>query len=886
MEARDLLGDRDGDSIVYCRAPLPDFMGAFEAEHGEGSWADARTDDPFGEFAGEASPRPEDEDEDERKARLAWEALRDARQDAGPSRGTWMKVFNDAWDFIEMAERLEGVATRVLIHASRGQQRANWVAAAYLIRKFGLRISEALAHVCQQCPATEGASESLLVALAQASEAPGAVAKGDNPLRSSGLIPRGVVDALKYYEDAYSVGLCFCDECFDEYRFGEEDAALALRADSIVQRLKRSDPQLTAIELKGEPLSQQQQHQMSGQVPSSSSSWDGAAFVAAVSALADAIGQTFSPLWRVDLSGCGLGDVGCDALCRGLAYQGAANSSSRVSQQHTTGAGSAEHHQSAGGVTVLVLQYNHLGDAAAQSLARLLAGVDAGGAEHPLAFLDLGFNAIGVEGATALAGCLHTNESLATLALNSNALGDDGGEVLALALCEPSEEIYEQAAVHAAAATSRASANKAKKAGEKAATVFLRQHRRNRSLTHLNLCSNDLGQKATAQLAIMAKENPVLAALELSHNSGLGSTEVKQLASALREHKPPLEMLSIGQMVLGDDVAALFGKVLDPKEDAVAAWQAKKHEEEVLRQASGDMRPVVMTAPVWRPCVLRTLLLPHNRLLSTSAKRLSTALQVNTSLTALGLPQNPLGPKGAAHLAEALAVNHSLTWLDLEGCGFNEGAAQALSVGLAKNQGLRFLELSENHLGSHGVGHVASALKVNTTLLTLRLDSVRAGLIGADFLAKGLAMNSGLLHLSFSGNRIRNTGVGSFVGPLVSNTTLCAVDLSFNDFDADGGAKPLLVALEKTTEPGADRAHSTRGLHLNISGNDGCDDLISPFLARAKSRWDFWGAVKRPKLATNPSPFPLAKTFADPRIKDAYHVHGNNAALAQGGLYY
>lgn len=47
------------------------------------------------------------------------------------------------------------------------------------------------------------------------------------------------------------------------------------------------------------------------------------------------------------------------------------------------------------------------------------------------------------------------------------------------------------------------------------------------------------------------------------------------LATALRVHRPALELLSVGQMVLGEDVAALFAKVLDPKRDAFDEAAAK-----------------------------------------------------------------------------------------------------------------------------------------------------------------------------------------------------------------------------------------------------------------------------------------------------------------------
>ena len=839
MRPRDLVGAKDGASIVYCRAAVPDVVGAFEAEHGDGSWLDTEDDgmDP-------PLPPEDEEDEEERAERLAWETVLAARRVAGPGPAVWKAAFDKVYDFIETAERAEGPSFRVMVHAKRGTLRANVITAAYIVRKFGLRSAEALAFVADACPRTDGAEGGLLADLAVRGK----------PL--DGIITPGAAGALAEYEELFSLGLLFCDECFDEYRFGEEDA-MSLVAGPATQRLRRGDPEMVALELRGEPLVDQAAHALA--LAKGASPEDEARALSSVVALSEAISSTHSPLWRVNLSGCGLGDAGAAVLCQGLAHQPS--------------------------VSHLLLQYNVLGDAAASSVGELLNGTTRGS----IALLDLGFNSIGPSGAEALADGLHNNETLATLHLNSNRLGDTGGAAVAAVLCGPDSDTQQQGVVLAAAAAEAAgSATTAgKAAGKRVMAEFLYQHRRNGSLTHLNLCCNSLGQATTRQLTEALQSNPTLVALELSHNPDLGSAEVKQLATVVRAHHPPLELLSVGQMVLGDDVAALFGKILDPKADAVEAQAEKRRAVEEERAKDGRCPGATMLPKLnWLPCALRTLHLPHNRLLSTSAKRLATALKANTSLTSLSLPQNPLGPSGAAHLAEMLAVNTTLRVLDLESCGLNEAAAMTLGAGLSVNTGLRSVALSENHLGGHGVRHLSAALAgPNRTLTSLRLDGVNGGIIGAEYLAKALATNVGLVTLSFANNHIRNVGASSFAPSVAENVTLRALDLSFNEFDRPNGAVPILLALQRATEPGCSREHKTLTLDLDLSGNDGCDDLVAPHLARAKSRWDFIGSMRRSRLASNPGDFPLARSLADPRVKGAYNTRGNNAAPSQGGVW-
>jgi Ran GTPase-activating protein (RanGAP) involved in mRNA processing and transport len=238
-------------------------------------------------------------------------------------------------------------------------------------------------------------------------------------------------------------------------------------AAAVGQRLRRGDPEMVAVDLRGEPL-------VGGPL----------------ALLADALATTRSPLVRLDLSGTRLGDAGVDQLARGLATLRS--------------------------VDACCLQYNALGDAGAASLAWLLRGAEAGGAGHPLASLDLAFNAVGSAGAQALGEALRTNDALTSLFLNSNKLGDAGGAALARALGEPDHELFRQAALLAAAAAHDAAFS------AKIQANFLWLHRRNRGLTHLNLCSNGLGQATTAMLTTALRENPCLAG-EAHNNMGIGA---------------------------------------------------------------------------------------------------------------------------------------------------------------------------------------------------------------------------------------------------------------------------------------------------------------------------------------------------------------------------
>ena len=92
------------------------------------------------------------------------------------------------------------------------------------------------------------------------------------------------------------------------------------------------------------------------------------------------------------------------------------------------------------------------------------------------------------------------------------------------------------------------------------------------------------------------------------------------------------------------------------------------------------------------------------------------------------------------------------------------------------------------------------------------------------------------------------------------------VDLSFNDFDRES-AEPLLQAMATTAR--SSREKKVFNLHINLAGNEGCEDLFPPHLARSKQRWDFVGSTRPNRLATNPHPYQTHEALYDPLIRAA-----------------
>ncbi len=90
----------------------------------------------------------------------------------------------------------------MLIHSRRGSLRSPVLAAAFLVRRFGLRVGEALAHFER---VQAGAGRLKFVGL--------------------GRLPHGAANALRRYEADHALGRTFCGDCFERHRHNSSSSS-------------------------------------------------------------------------------------------------------------------------------------------------------------------------------------------------------------------------------------------------------------------------------------------------------------------------------------------------------------------------------------------------------------------------------------------------------------------------------------------------------------------------------------------------------------------------------------------------------------------------------------------------------------------------------------
>jgi hypothetical protein len=181
--------------------------------------------------------------------------------------------------------------------------------------------------------------------------------------------------------------------------------------------------------------------------------------------------------------------------------------------------------------------------------------------------------------------------------------------------------------------------------------VLLQGLKNNRVLTTLHLRHNNINAVTAAVLASFLRTNPHLRTLDLAWNN-IDAAGVVALAKAL-EQNDRLEQLNLQNNQV-DDIGA---------------------------QALGNL----LTSP---KSMLTHLNLRENRIGSSGAASLATALKTNRRLTELNLRANVISDWGALAMAEMLRINHKLTHVYLLGndaIEANGRGAQALGAATAIN---------------------------------------------------------------------------------------------------------------------------------------------------------------------------------------------------------
>ena len=312
-----------------------------------------------------------------------------------------------------------------------------------------------------------------------------------------------------------------------------------------------------------------------------------------------------------------------------------------------------------------------------------------GGPSISLQVLDVSFNAIGDDGAEALAEALHTNNSLQVLNVSNNVISVDGAKVLAGALH-----------VNKTLKTLHLRCNKI---GAEGAVSLSEALVHNQTLQKLDVSCNHIGVNGARALGKALHTNNSLQVLNVSHND-IGVAGAKALADALHVNKS-LKTLHLRGNKISADGAVSFSEAL------------------VYNQT------------------LQELDVPYNHIGVNGARALGKALHINNSLQVLDVSHNDIGDDGVKALAEALHTNNSLQVLDVSENEIGGTGTKALAEALHTNKCLQKLNISCNEIGEIGAEAFIKALRTNNSLRELDVSHNDISKASSTALVKALGSN-------------------------------------------------------------------------------------------------------------------------------------------------
>lgn len=269
-----------------------------------------------------------------------------------------------------------------------------------------------------------------------------------------------------------------------------------------------------------------------------------------------------------------------------------------------------------------------------------------------------------------LAKVLAANNTLTTLNISDNRIGDSGARAIAEALQE------------------------------------------NHTLTTLDISGSDIGDAGARAIAEVLRKNHTLTTLDISIND-IDEAGARALAEALQENRT-LKTLNISSNYI--DV---------PGARAIAAALQENHALTALDISGnyiGDVGARAIAEALRKNNTLRALYLRHNFFGGFGAQAIARAAQENSILSKLDISSNEIGESGALAIADVLKKNLALTALRVYDSQINDAGAEAIAQALKENRVLKTLDISENRIGNAGVEAIAQALLSNATLTSLSVE--------------------------------------------------------------------------------------------------------------------------------------------------------------------
>eukprot|EP00753_Platysulcus_tardus_P017758 PLAT6486.2.p1 GENE.PLAT6486.2~~PLAT6486.2.p1 ORF type:complete len:507 (-),score=174.59 PLAT6486.2:87-1607(-) len=385
-----------------------------------------------------------------------------------------------------------------------------------------------------------------------------------------------------------------------------------------------------------------------------------------------------------------------------------------------------------GGLHVLDLHYNHLGDKAVSRLAAVLPKLH-------IYDLRLGANAIGRKGSVALAKALVHCRDLEQLHLPYNPLTPQGLEaILKSVRCLPDLAVID------VGGTCRPT---------EAAWQALAECR---NLEWLGLAHNRLEDGWTEDLASLLPFCPMLQSLVLWTNdiSPVGAT---YLGDAL-VLCPQITHVDLASNPLTPGGVRGLVRNLPlcryMRELSLSSTLMKEEGGYILATVLPDMKlttldirfnnigdgAAVAVGRALEGSPLEVLMLDGNAIGAECMRALAASLQSCTALRRLLVHGNPLGDLGLAHLCDRLAAMESLVELDVSFCLVETSGAERLARTLPASS-LKTLQFGRNSIGSAGAAALARQLP-DCQLTALDISKCVVGLAGLAEMNKALPLSN------------------------------------------------------------------------------------------------------------------------------------------------
>ena len=272
-------------------------------------------------------------------------------------------------------------------------------------------------------------------------------------------------------------------------------------------------------------------------------------------------------------------------------------------------------------------------------------------------------------GATAIANSLQHNTSLEVLDMSYNAIGKDGATAIAQAITN--NKTLKELIINNCEITSIG------------ATAIANSLQHNTSLEDLVMSSNAIGKDGATAIAQAITNNKTLKEL-IINNCEITSTGATAIANSL-QHNTSLEELHMSFNAIGKDGATAIAQAITNNK------------------------------------TLKELIINNCEITSTGATAIANSLQHNTSLEDLVMSSNAIGKDGATAIAQAITNNKTLKELIINNCEITSTGATAIANSLQHNTSLEELDMSFNATGKDGATAIAQAITNNKTLKKLSL---------------------------------------------------------------------------------------------------------------------------------------------------------------------